>query len=58
MTPNGYELADAGPHPEPAKTADGERLNRLAPDPVTAPVIGSIFEEYLDGPVCRQSPKA
>ena len=32
--PYGYRLVDAGPHPNPAKAADGERLHRLEPDPV------------------------
>jgi site-specific DNA recombinase len=26
--PYGYMLADAGPHPNPAKAADGKRLQR------------------------------
>jgi len=47
--PYGYELADAGPHPNPAKAADGKRLHRLVPDPIAAPVVQRIFEEYLDG---------
>jgi len=42
-------LVDAGPHPNPAKAADGKRLHRLEPDPVTAPVVVRIFAEYLDG---------
>ncbi|XWT37404.1 recombinase family protein [Streptomyces noursei] len=47
--PYGYRLADAGPHPNPAKAADGKRLHRLEPDPVTAPVVVRIFTEYLRG---------
>src|SRR4051794_2023426 len=47
--PYGYRLADAGPHPNPTKAADGKRLHRLEPDPVTAPVVGRIFAEYLTG---------
>ena len=47
--PYGYRLADAGPHPNPAKAADGKRLHRLEPDPVTAPVVVRIFAEYLAG---------
>ena len=47
--PYGYRLADAGPHPNPAKAADGKRLHRLEPDPVTAPVVQRIFREYLAG---------
>ena len=29
--PYGYQLVDAGPHPNPAKAAIGQRLHRLAP---------------------------
>ncbi len=47
--PYGYRLVDAGPHPNPAKAADGRRLHVLEPDPVTAPVVGRIFSEYLNG---------
>ena len=37
-------LADAGPHPNPAKAADGQRLHRLEPDPIAAPVVQRIFD--------------
>lgn len=47
--PYGYQLADAGPHPNPGKAALGIRIHRLEPDPVTAPVVVRIFEEYVDG---------
>jgi site-specific DNA recombinase len=47
--PYGYRLADAGPHPNPAKAADGRRLHTLEPDPVTAPVVERIFGDYLAG---------
>lgn len=47
--PYGYRLADGGPHPHPAKAADGRRLHRLEPDPVSAPVVARIFTEYLAG---------
>ncbi|GAA4868390.1 recombinase family protein [Saccharopolyspora cebuensis] len=47
--PYGYLIADGGPHPNPTKAADGKRLHRLEPDPVTAPVVERIFSEYLDG---------
>ncbi|MFD2415344.1 recombinase family protein [Amycolatopsis pigmentata] len=47
--PYGYRLADAGPHPNPAKAADGKRLHRLEPDPDTAPMVRRIFAEYLAG---------
>ena len=32
-----------------AKAADGKRLHRLEPDPVTAPVVQRIFAEFLGG---------
>src|SRR6266496_4539730 len=41
--PYGYVLADAGPHPNPSKAADGKYLRRLEPDPVAAPVVDRIF---------------
>ncbi len=47
--PYGYRLADAGPDPNPGKAADGKRLHRLEPDPVTAPVVQRIYHEYLSG---------
>ena len=47
--PYGYLLADAGPHPNPSKAATGQRLHALAPDPVAAPVVQRIFNEFLDG---------
>lgn len=50
--PYGYRLADVGPHPNPAKAGDGKRLRQLEPDPVTAPVVERIFDEYLDGRGC------
>ena len=47
--PYGYRLTDAGPHPNPAKAADGKRLHKLEPDPATAWVVRRIFTEYLAG---------
>ncbi|MGQ0616239.1 MAG: recombinase family protein [Acidimicrobiia bacterium] len=47
--PYGYQLGDAGPHPNPAKAAMGARLHRLEPDPVAAPVVDRIFTEYVAG---------
>lgn len=47
--PYGYRLADAGPHPNPSKAADGKRLHILEPDPTTAPVVQRIFRDYLNG---------
>jgi site-specific DNA recombinase len=47
--PYGYRLVDACPHPNPEKAAAGLMLHRLEPDPLTAPVVGRIFEMYLGG---------
>ena len=47
--PYGYQLADAGPHPNPSKAAIGQRQQRLEPDPVAAPIVGRIFGEYITG---------
>lgn len=50
--PYGYRLADAGPHPNPQKATDGKRLHQLEPDPVTAPIVQRIFDDYLAGRGC------
>ncbi len=47
--PYGYQLADAGPHPNPGKAAVGQRLHRLESDPDAAPVVRRIFDEYVAG---------
>ena len=47
--PYGYRLEDAGPHPHPAKAAQGIPLHRLEPDPLTAPIVVRIFEDYAAG---------
>jgi DNA invertase Pin-like site-specific DNA recombinase len=47
--PYGYQLVDAGGHPNPAKAAAGQRLRRLEPDPVTAPIVRRIFEQAAAG---------
>ncbi len=47
--PYGYRLGDAGPHPNPARAADGKRLHRLEPDPIAAPVVLRIFTDYVNG---------
>jgi site-specific DNA recombinase len=47
--PYGYRLMDAGPHPNPAKAADGKRLHQLEADPVTGTVVQRIYREYLAG---------
>ncbi len=47
--PYGYLLIDAGPHPNPAKAADGKRLHVLAIDEAAAEVVRRIFAEFLAG---------
>jgi site-specific DNA recombinase len=47
--PYGYLLADAGPHPNPAKAADGKRLRTLAIDEQAAEVVRRIFAEFVAG---------
>ena len=47
--PYGYLLGDAGPHPNPSKAANGQRLRRLEVDPIAAPVVQRIFEEFCAG---------
>ena len=42
-------LADAGPHPNPSKAAGGQQLRRLEVDPIAAPIVRLIFEEYAGG---------
>ena len=47
--PYGYQLVDAGPHPNPGKASVGQRLQRLEPDPITAPIVQRIFSAFLAG---------
>jgi site-specific DNA recombinase len=47
--PYGYMIVDAGPHPNPAKAADGKRMHKLDLDPETAHVVRRIFAEFLGG---------
>ncbi|MEU2616591.1 recombinase family protein [Streptomyces sp. NPDC007157] len=47
--PYGYLIGDAGPHPNPAKAATGQRIHRLEPDPAVAPTVARIFQMYVDG---------
>jgi site-specific DNA recombinase len=47
--PYGYRLIDAGPHPNPAKAADGKRLHALAIDEPAAAVVERIFAEFIGG---------
>ncbi|WP_206185060.1 recombinase family protein, partial [Thermoactinospora rubra] len=47
--PYGYMLVDVGPHPNPAKAADGKRLRKLAAHPVHALIVKWIFAEFIKG---------
>ena len=47
--PYGYRLIDAGPHPNVVHAGWGRRLQRLDPDPVTAPIVRWIFTRRLAG---------
>ena len=47
--PYGYLLADAGPHPNPAKAFDGKRLHALAIDEPAAAMVQRVFAEFLAG---------
>jgi site-specific DNA recombinase len=47
--PYGYKLADAGPHPNPAKAADGKRLHTLALDEPAADNVRRIFADFAAG---------
>lgn len=47
--PYGYKLIHAGPHPNPAKAADGKRLHTLAIDELPAEVVGRIFGLFIAG---------
>lgn len=47
--PYGYRLVDAGPHPNRTHAGSGRRLQRLDPDPVTAPHVKWIFAKRLTG---------
>ncbi|WP_406673909.1 recombinase family protein [Nonomuraea sp. N2-4H] len=47
--PYGYRLVDAGPHPNPAKAADGRRMHRLELDPFASAVVARIFADFLAG---------
>jgi site-specific DNA recombinase len=47
--PYGYQLVDAGPHPNPADARWGRRLQRLTPDPRTAPHVAWMFRQRLAG---------
>jgi DNA invertase Pin-like site-specific DNA recombinase len=47
--PYGYRLVDAGPHPNAAHARWGRRLQRLEPDPATAPHVRWMFAQRLAG---------
>ncbi|HUF98538.1 MAG TPA: recombinase family protein [Ilumatobacter sp.] len=47
--PYGYVIGDAGPHPNPGRAAAGQRLHALELDPVAAPVVQRIYEEFIAG---------
>ncbi|MEV4656439.1 recombinase family protein [Micromonospora sp. NPDC049301] len=47
--PYGYTLRDLGPHPNPAKAADGKYLRGLTPDAQTSAIVRRIFDEFLAG---------
>lgn len=47
--PYGYRLVDAGPHPNRAHAQWGRRMQRLEPDPTTAPHVRWMFTQRLQG---------
>lgn len=47
--PYGYQLADAGPHPNPEYARVGARLHRLELDTAAAPVVRRIFARRAEG---------
>jgi site-specific DNA recombinase len=47
--PYGYQLGDAGPHPNKAHAAWGRRAHKLEPDPETAHMVRWIFAQRLAG---------
>ncbi len=47
--PYGYQLGDAGAHPNPSKAAIGQRLHMLEPDPETSVNVTRIFDEFIGG---------
>jgi len=46
--PYGYNLVNAGVHPNPAKARDGKHLRRLAIDPIAAPIVQTIYSMYVN----------
>ena len=47
--PYGYRLVDGGPHPNRVHAKWGRRLQKLEPDPATAPHVEWIFERRSTG---------
>lgn len=47
--PCGYRLVDAGPHPNRAHAQWGRRLQKLDPDPTTAPHVMWMLAQRLTG---------
>ena len=47
--PYGYQLADAGPHPNREHASWGRRAHRLEPDPQAARVVQWVFAQRLAG---------
>jgi DNA invertase Pin-like site-specific DNA recombinase len=43
--PCGYQL-EAHPYPNPHKAREGKKKHRLVPDPVRAPIVAMILEDY------------
>ncbi|WP_460440377.1 recombinase family protein [Amycolatopsis stemonae] len=52
--PYGYQLVDAGPHPNPADARWGRRLQRLVPDPPNRATRGMDVPATARRPQCRQ----
>jgi hypothetical protein len=47
--PDGYLVADSGPHPHPRKAQEGQRPRHLVIDDEAAPIVQRIFDLYLAG---------
>ena len=45
LAPYGYQL-EPHDHPNPQKAREGRKKHRLITDPVTAPIVSMIFEDY------------
>jgi hypothetical protein len=45
--PYGYRLIHTGPHPNPARAADGRRLHALDVDEAAAAIVRRIFASYI-----------